>query len=121
MVTTCFSGVKCLMTGKGTLVQATFPGRVLIQPFAESTLASILLYNLIKRVNMKASPKIILSVSILLTVFGLVSCKKYLDRPLEASISEKEVFANFRSFQGFTEELYSCLPDMSKSTWNNEW
>ena len=40
---------------------------------------------------------------------------------MEANISEKDVFANFRSFQGFTEELYHCLPDMSKSTWNNEW
>src|SRR5215217_3155575 len=71
---------------------------------------------------MKHSVKIGLSVSIFfLTVFGFVSCKRYLDRPLEASISEKDVFLNFRSFQGFTEELYNCLPDMSKSTWNNEW
>jgi hypothetical protein len=50
-----------------------------------------------------------------------MSCKKYLDRPLEASISEKDVFVNFRNFQGYTEELYACLPDMSKSTWNAEW
>lgn len=70
---------------------------------------------------MKSSKKIILSAGILLTVFGIMSCKKYLDRPLEASISEKDVFTNFRSFQGFTEELYACLPDMSKSTWNGEW
>lgn len=56
-----------------------------------------------------------------LTVFGLASCKKYLDRPLASVINEQDVFANFRSFQGFTEELYHCLPDMSKSTWNNEW
>lgn len=70
---------------------------------------------------MKSSKKIILSTGILLTVFGIMSCKKYLDRPLEASISEKDVFTNFRSFQGFTEELYACLPDMSKSTWNGEW
>lgn len=70
---------------------------------------------------MKASLKIILAVSMFLTVTGLISCKRYLDRPLEANISEKDVFANFQTFQGFTEELYSCLPDMSKSTWNNEW
>jgi hypothetical protein len=71
---------------------------------------------------MKATiKKLIFSVGIALTVFGVVSCKKYLDRPLEASISEKDVFSSFRSFQGFTEELYSCTPDMSKSTWNNEW
>jgi hypothetical protein len=70
---------------------------------------------------MKMSKRITLSVSILLMVFGLGSCKEYLDRPLEANISEKDVFTNFRSFQGFTEELYHALPDMSKSTWNNEW
>lgn len=70
---------------------------------------------------MKMSVRSMLSVSILLAVFGLMSCKKYLDRPLDANISEKDVFANFRSFQGFTEELYHALPDMSKSTWNNEW
>jgi hypothetical protein len=70
---------------------------------------------------MKKFIRITLSVGLLLAVLGLASCKKYLDRPLEANISEKDVFTNFRSFQGFTEELYSCLPDMSKSTWNSEW
>lgn len=65
--------------------------------------------------------KIPLAVSMLLMVFGITSCKQYLDRPLDANISEKDVFTNFRSFQGFTEELYHALPDMSKSTWNNEW
>jgi hypothetical protein len=70
---------------------------------------------------MKPSIKITLFVGIVLTAFGLASCKKYLDRPLAATINEQDVFANFRSFQGFTEELYSCLPDMSKATWNNEW
>lgn len=70
---------------------------------------------------MNNSVKLALATSIILIVFGLPSCKKYLDRPLDANISEKDVFTSFRSFQGFTEELYSCLPDMSKSTWNNEW
>jgi len=70
---------------------------------------------------MKRSIKITLFVATALMVFGLVSCKKYLDRPLEATITEQDVFANFRNFQGFTEELYHCLPDMSKSTYNNEW
>ncbi len=70
---------------------------------------------------MNKSIRIILAVSILLTFFGLTSCKKYLDRPLAANISEQDVFTNFRSFQGFTEELYHALPDMTKSTWNAEW
>src|SRR5687768_6793372 len=70
---------------------------------------------------MKFSIKIIFFAGLILTAVGVGSCKKYLDRPLAASISEKDVFANFRSFQGFTEELYHALPDMSKSTFNNEW
>lgn len=65
--------------------------------------------------------KIILSASILFTLSATVSCKKYLDKSPEASISEQDAFGTFRNFQGFTEELYCCLPDMSKSTWNNEW
>jgi starch-binding outer membrane protein, SusD/RagB family len=65
--------------------------------------------------------KIILSAGILFMLSGMVSCKKYLDKSPEANISEQDVFINFRNFQGFTEELYSCLPDMSKSTWNSEW
>jgi hypothetical protein len=70
---------------------------------------------------MKPYNKIIFTAGLFLTLLGMISCKKYLDRPLEAGVSEKDVFANFKSFQGYTEELYACLPDMSKSTWNGEW
>jgi len=70
---------------------------------------------------MKRSNKIALFVATAIMVFGLGACKKYLDRPPEVTLTEQDVFANFRNFQGFTEELYHCLPDMSKSTWNNEW
>jgi starch-binding outer membrane protein, SusD/RagB family len=65
--------------------------------------------------------KIILSAGLLLFAVGFLSCKKYLDRPVESKFTEDDVFQNFRNFQGFTEELYACLPDMSKSTWNAEW
>jgi starch-binding outer membrane protein, SusD/RagB family len=70
---------------------------------------------------MKSKIKIIVTAGVFLLVSGFMSCKKYLDRPLQAGISEKDVFVNFQNFQGFVEELYSCLPDMSKSTWNGEW
>lgn len=70
---------------------------------------------------MKKTIKLILSTSILFLGSGLVSCKKYLDKSPEAAVSVNDVFVNFRNFQGFTEELYACLPDMSKSTWNGEW
>ena len=70
---------------------------------------------------MKAYYKIKRSAGILFLVLGMVSCRKYLDKAPEASISEKDVFVNFKNFQGFVEEMYCCLPDMSKSTWNGEW
>ncbi len=70
---------------------------------------------------MKAYIKIILSVGVFLTTLGITSCRKYLDKAPEAGISENDVFLNFRNFQGFVEELYCCLPDMTKPTWNGEW
>jgi len=62
-----------------------------------------------------------LTLGLLASAWGLQSCKKYLDRPLESIITENDVFVNFRNFQGYTEELYCCMPDMSRSTWNSEW
>jgi starch-binding outer membrane protein, SusD/RagB family len=70
---------------------------------------------------MKRYTRVLAIIVVSVTLLGIASCKKYLDRPLDANISDKDVFANFRNFQGFTEELYACLPDMSKSTWNGEW
>ncbi|MES2775678.1 MAG: RagB/SusD family nutrient uptake outer membrane protein [Bacteroidota bacterium] len=70
---------------------------------------------------MKTTVKIMLTVGILAVAWNLQSCKKYLDRPAESVITENDVFVSFRNFQGYTEELYNCLPDMSRSTWNSEW
>lgn len=39
------------------------------------------------------------------------SCEEYLDKAPEATITEKDVFGNFISFQGFVEEMYSCICD----------
>jgi hypothetical protein len=49
----------------------------------------------------------------------LSSCEKYLDKAPEASISDKDVFGDFISFQGFVEELYNCIFDKNKGqAWN---
>ncbi|MDP4275061.1 MAG: RagB/SusD family nutrient uptake outer membrane protein, partial [Bacteroidota bacterium] len=49
----------------------------------------------------------------------LVSCEKYLDKSPEAIITEKDAFGNFKSYQGFVEELYSCIADPNKcGAWN---
>lgn len=70
---------------------------------------------------MRKNISAIFIVAILLSSFGLVSCKKYLDRSPEANILETEPFINFRNFQGFTEELYCALPDMSHPNWTGDW
>ena len=50
-----------------------------------------------------------------------VACTNYLDVAPEKAISDQEVFGNFKSFQGFTEELYHCIPDYVRSTWVADW
>jgi len=52
-------------------------------------------------------------------VVPLNSCEDYLDKAPQADISEKDAFGNFRSFQGFMEELYNCIMDPNKGgAWN---
>lgn len=55
-----------------------------------------------------------LYIIILLAGFTLVSCEKYLDKAPGSTITDKDVFTNFKSFQGFVEEMYNCVVDVSK-------
>lgn len=50
-----------------------------------------------------------------------VSCEDYLDKSEDTNISEEEAFKNFTNFQGFTEELYQCIPDFTNRYWTNSW
>jgi hypothetical protein len=70
---------------------------------------------------MKKYIKRILLVGIVWSLTGMVSCKKYLDRDPEANVSAETAFKDFRSFQGFTEELYNCIPDFTNRYWTNSW
>lgn len=56
---------------------------------------------------------------VLLMGLSLGSCEEYLDKAPEASISEKDVFGNFNSFQGFVEEMYNCIADPHKALAGN--
>ncbi|MCY1719037.1 RagB/SusD family nutrient uptake outer membrane protein [Prolixibacteraceae bacterium Z1-6] len=48
-----------------------------------------------------------------------ISCEDYLDKAPEASITEKDAYGDFISFQGFVEELYNCVMDPDKGgAWN---
>lgn len=70
-----------------------------------------------KNINMKFKFNFVVSTIILL--LALASCENYLDKAPEATITEKDAYGNFRSFQGFIEELYVCIPDPNKcGAWN---
>lgn len=57
------------------------------------------------------------SILLILAIFialGMPSCEDYLDKAPESEISDKDVFGNFVSFQGFIEEMYNCIVDPHK-------
>jgi starch-binding outer membrane protein, SusD/RagB family len=70
---------------------------------------------------MKKYMKIVLAFVVVTIAFGLVSCKKFLDREPQSIVSEADAYKNFLNFQGFTEELYHCIPDFSNGYWTNSW
>ncbi|GAA0552750.1 RagB/SusD family nutrient uptake outer membrane protein [Chitinophaga japonensis] len=70
---------------------------------------------------MKMYVRILLVTIVISIAARLVSCKKYLDRAAESIVSEEEAFKNFTNFQGFTEELYHCIPDFTNAYWTNSW
>ncbi len=52
---------------------------------------------------------------------GFTSCTDYLEKAPESNISATDAFKNFKNFQGFTEELYNCIPEFDKGYWTNSW
>lgn len=52
-------------------------------------------------------------------LFGAVSCTDYLDKAPESEISATDAYKDFTNFQGFTEELYYCIPDFARGYWTN--
>ncbi|MDD4118429.1 MAG: RagB/SusD family nutrient uptake outer membrane protein [Kiritimatiellae bacterium] len=49
------------------------------------------------------------------------SCTDYLDKSPLADIDPDEAFKNFRNIQGFTEELYNCIPLVTAQGYHNSW
>ena len=49
------------------------------------------------------------------------SCTDYLDKAPASDINPTDAYTNFRSFQGFTEELYNCVPVITGNTSHNSW
>ncbi len=50
--------------------------------------------------------------------FLLFSCKKYLEQSPQAEITDKEVFGTFSRYQGFVEDMYQSIPDVTRSRYN---
>jgi len=71
---------------------------------------------------MKNYFKTIVKYSFIFVLFiSSVSCEDYLDVSDDNIISETEAFENFTRFQGFTEELYHCIPDFTNAYYTNSW
>lgn len=51
----------------------------------------------------------IISIVFFTFVFSMTSCEDYLDKSPDADITEKDVFGNFRSFQGFVEQMHNVI------------
>ena len=65
------------------------------------------------KINKKYKRAFIVSIITMGLILG--SCEKYLDKAPESSITDKDVFGNFVSFQGFVEELYNCVVNYPQS------
>lgn len=64
--------------------------------------------------------KTILCSGLFCMALGLTSCESYLDRDEDSIVSQEDAFKNFYSFQGFTEELYYCIPLFHNGYWNSD-
>lgn len=51
-------------------------------------------------------------------LLGTTSCTDYLDKSPESDYQENDPYKNFMNFQGFTEELYNCIPVVSNSEYH---
>jgi hypothetical protein len=65
--------------------------------------------------------KILLAMTGIAIGANLASCKKFLDKEPQSIISADNAFKTFIGFQGFTEELYHCIPDFTNAYWTNSW
>jgi starch-binding outer membrane protein, SusD/RagB family len=60
-----------------------------------------------------------ISFAFVLGIMAMVSCEEYLDKAPQSDIDSEEAFKNFRNFQGFTEQLYDCIPITNSADYHN--
>ena len=51
-------------------------------------------------------------------MIGITSCTDYLNKAPESDYAPNDPYKNFTNFQGFTEELYNCIPVVSNSEYH---
>jgi hypothetical protein len=51
----------------------------------------------------------------------ITSCKDYLDREPNTTVSATDAFKNFNNYQGFVELIINCIPDKEKCNWCPSW
>lgn len=60
----------------------------------------------------------VMSVLAVAGMTGMTSCTDYLDKAPESDYRENDPYKNYKNFQGFTEELYNCIPLVSNNKEN---
>jgi hypothetical protein len=57
------------------------------------------------------------------TAAGVVfsACTDYLDRSEDSIVNPNDAYKNFYNFQGFTEELYYCIPNINCFFWQSDY
>lgn len=71
---------------------------------------------------MKTTIRNILCGVVCMTVgMNFSSCTDYLDRSEDTIVSADMFYKNFYNFQGFTEELYYCIPPFNCSFWQSDY
>lgn len=65
--------------------------------------------------NINKKYKIHLIVIALITGLTMGSCEDYLDKAPESTITDKDAFSDFFSFQGFVEEMYYCVQNIMRA------
>ena len=52
---------------------------------------------------------------------NFTACTDYLDRSEESIVDLNDAFKNFYNFQGYTEELYYCIPNINCAYWQSDY
>ncbi len=66
---------------------------------------------------MKKTYKYLAAVVVLLAGMLMTSCEDYLDKEPASDVSADLAFKNFRNMQGYIEEIYNCIPNMTQCGW----